>query len=145
MAAFVLDQRDDGVGATGGFLQGRAMGHDAQDAAAGGDDPSVGQAFGAAMDDIDAFRQASRQSDGVALADLARITAGGQDDDDRGAGAELDGRRTTSRATSPILSAGPIVSTRNAVIPWLKPSLRWWSFCGRTSRDDQPAYAFLRQ
>ena len=34
MTPFELDLGDDGVGPAGGFLQGRAMSHDAEDAAA---------------------------------------------------------------------------------------------------------------
>ena len=47
------------------------MGHDAEDAAAGGDNPSVWQALGATMNNVHALRQGRRQGNGVALADLA--------------------------------------------------------------------------
>jgi hypothetical protein len=46
------------------------------------------------MHDVDALREAGGQGDGVALADLARVSAGGEDDDDRGAGAQLHGGGT---------------------------------------------------
>jgi len=51
----------------------------------------------------------------------------------------------TSRGIFLTRSAAAIAITRSAAIPWLKPSLRWWSFCARIFPDDQPAYAFLWQ